>query len=131
VESFVYLAVSQRGSGSMIISPQGKVLAEGQGPDDIAIADINPFGGREGGEAAALGRPRFVCLLGNPAVAFQVAPFDSAARHGLCTVASLTSPAAFLLSPLARPLSGLIRFGPHPGATHAATADRPLSLPLR
>jgi len=32
---------------------------------------------------------------------------------------------------LARPLSGLIRFGPQPGATHAATADRPLRLPLR
>jgi len=51
VENFIYLVVSQRGSGSMIISPQGKVLAEGQGPDGIAIADINPFGGREGGDA--------------------------------------------------------------------------------
>jgi predicted amidohydrolase len=51
VENFVYIVVSQRGSGSMIISPQGKILAEGKGPDDIAIADIDPFGGREGGDA--------------------------------------------------------------------------------
>jgi predicted amidohydrolase len=51
VENFVYIVVSQRGGGSMIISPQGKVLVEGKGPDDVAIADINPFGGREGGDA--------------------------------------------------------------------------------
>src|SRR5438445_1540510 len=51
VENFVYLVVSQRGGGAMIISPQGKILAEGKGPDDIAIADIDPFGGREGGDA--------------------------------------------------------------------------------
>jgi predicted amidohydrolase len=51
VENFVYLVVSQRGGGSMILSPQGKVLVEGQGPDDIAIAEIDPFGGREGGDA--------------------------------------------------------------------------------
>jgi predicted amidohydrolase len=51
VENFVYLVVSQRSGGSMIISPQGKILAEGKGPDDIAIADIDPFGGREGGDA--------------------------------------------------------------------------------
>jgi len=51
VENFVYLVVSQRGGGAMILSPQGKILAEGKGPDDIAIADINPGGGREGGDA--------------------------------------------------------------------------------
>jgi len=51
VDNFVYLVVSSRGQGSMIISPQGKILAEGEGPDDIAIADIAPFGGREGGDA--------------------------------------------------------------------------------
>jgi predicted amidohydrolase len=51
VENFVYVVVSQRGSGSMIISPQGKILIEGKGPDDIAIADIDPFGGREGSDA--------------------------------------------------------------------------------
>ena len=51
VENFVYLVVSQRGGGSMIISPQGKILVEAKGPDDIAIADIDPFGGRDGGDA--------------------------------------------------------------------------------
>lgn len=51
VENFVYLVVSQRGSGSMIISPHGEVLAEGKEPEDIAIADIDPFGGRAAGDA--------------------------------------------------------------------------------
>jgi predicted amidohydrolase len=51
VENFVYLAVAQRGAGSRVISPAGDVLAEGQGADDIAIADIDPRGGREGGDA--------------------------------------------------------------------------------
>ncbi len=51
VENFVYLVVAQRGSGSMIISPQGKILAEAKGPDSLATADIDPFGGREGGDA--------------------------------------------------------------------------------
>jgi predicted amidohydrolase len=51
VENFVYLVVSQRGAGSMIISPQGKVLAEGKKADDVAVVDIDPFGGREGGDA--------------------------------------------------------------------------------
>ena len=35
----------------MIISPQGKIIAEAQGADSLAIADIDPFGGREGGDA--------------------------------------------------------------------------------
>ncbi|MEX0711506.1 MAG: nitrilase-related carbon-nitrogen hydrolase, partial [Pirellulales bacterium] len=51
VENFVYIVVAQRGSGSMIISPQGKVLAEAEGQDSLAIADIDPRGGREGGDA--------------------------------------------------------------------------------
>jgi predicted amidohydrolase len=51
VENFVYVVVAQRGSGSMIVSPQGKIIAEAQGPDSLAIADIDPFGGREGGDA--------------------------------------------------------------------------------
>jgi predicted amidohydrolase len=51
VENFVYLVVAQRGNGSMIVSPQGKILVEAQGPDSLAIADINPFAGREGGDA--------------------------------------------------------------------------------
>ena len=51
VENFVYLVVAMRGRGSMIISPQGKVLAKTAEPDGLAIADIDPFGGREGGDA--------------------------------------------------------------------------------
>ena len=51
VENFTYLVVAQRGSGSMIVSPQGKILAEAHGADALAIADIDPFGGREGGDA--------------------------------------------------------------------------------
>ena len=51
VENFVYVVVAQRGNGAMIISPQGKVLARAQGPDGLAIADIDPFKGREGGDA--------------------------------------------------------------------------------
>ncbi len=51
VENFVYIVVSQRGRGSMIISPQGKIIAEAQHADDLAIADIDPLGGREGGDA--------------------------------------------------------------------------------
>jgi predicted amidohydrolase len=51
VENFVYLVVSQRGAGSMIISPQGKIIAEAQGADGLAVADIDPLGGREGGDA--------------------------------------------------------------------------------
>lgn len=48
VENFVYIVVSQRGSGSMILSPQGKILVEAKGQDEIAIADIDPAGGRSG-----------------------------------------------------------------------------------
>jgi predicted amidohydrolase len=51
VENFVYLVVAQRGSGSMIVSPQGKIIAEASEPDSLAIADIDPLGGREGGDA--------------------------------------------------------------------------------
>jgi predicted amidohydrolase len=51
VENFVYVVVAQRGSGSMIISPKGEVLVEAEGADSIAIADIEPAGGREGGDA--------------------------------------------------------------------------------
>jgi predicted amidohydrolase len=51
VENFVYLVISQRGNGSMIISPQGKILAEARGPDSLALADIDAFSGREGGDA--------------------------------------------------------------------------------
>jgi predicted amidohydrolase len=52
VENFVYLVVAQRGGGAMIISPQGKIIAQAKGPDGIALADIDPSAGREGGDAA-------------------------------------------------------------------------------
>ena len=51
VDNFIYLVVAMRGQGSMIISPQGKVIATAKGPDGLAIADIDPSGGREGGDA--------------------------------------------------------------------------------
>lgn len=51
VENFVYLVVSQRGGGSMIISPQGKIIATSKEQDGLAIAEIDTSGGREGGDA--------------------------------------------------------------------------------
>jgi predicted amidohydrolase len=51
VDNFVYLVVSMRHGGSMIISPKGEIIAEGEGPDDIAIADIDPYSGRDSGNA--------------------------------------------------------------------------------
>ena len=50
-DNYVYLVVAKRGGGSMIISPQGKILAEGHQPGNIVSAKIDPFGGREGGDA--------------------------------------------------------------------------------
>jgi predicted amidohydrolase len=50
-ENFVYLVVAMRGHCSMVISPRGKVLATAEGPDALAIAEIDPAGGREGGDA--------------------------------------------------------------------------------
>ncbi|QDV37751.1 carbon-nitrogen hydrolase family protein [Tautonia plasticadhaerens] len=50
-ENFVYLVVAMRGQGSMVISPRGRVLATAEGADALAIADIDPWGGREGGDA--------------------------------------------------------------------------------
>ncbi len=52
VENFVWLVVAHRGKGAMIISPQGKIIAQADGPDGLAIADINPHGGREGGDSS-------------------------------------------------------------------------------
>ncbi len=51
VDNFVYLAVAHRSGGSLIIAPDGHVLSEGGGADDILVADVDPFGGREGGNA--------------------------------------------------------------------------------
>ena len=50
-ENFIWLVVAQRGNGAMIISPQGKIVAQADGPDGLAIADIDPRGQREGGDA--------------------------------------------------------------------------------
>lgn len=50
-ENHVYLVVAFRGSGSMIISPRGQIIARAEGPDGMAIADIDPLGGRQGGDA--------------------------------------------------------------------------------
>src|SRR6185436_6097807 len=50
-ENFVWLVVAQRGNGAMIISPQGRIVAQAQGADGLAIADIDPRGQREGGDA--------------------------------------------------------------------------------
>jgi predicted amidohydrolase len=50
-ENQVYLVVAFRGSGSMIISPRGKIIAQAEGPDGLAMADIDPLGGRQGGDA--------------------------------------------------------------------------------
>src|SRR5580765_7586874 len=47
-ENFIWLVVAQRGSGAMVISPQGKIAAKAEGPDGLAIADIDPRGQREG-----------------------------------------------------------------------------------
>jgi len=44
-ENFIWLVVAQRGSGAMIISPQGKIVATAEGPDSLAIADIEVRGG--------------------------------------------------------------------------------------
>ncbi|MBT4502771.1 MAG: carbon-nitrogen hydrolase family protein [Gemmatimonadetes bacterium] len=49
VDNFVYMVVAFRGGGSMVISPKGDILAEGGGP--LVCADVDPFGGREGGNA--------------------------------------------------------------------------------
>ncbi|WP_152049735.1 carbon-nitrogen hydrolase family protein [Tautonia marina] len=54
VENFMYLVVANRGQGSMILAPTGKILATAEGPDALAIADIDPLGGREGGDAMNL-----------------------------------------------------------------------------
>lgn len=50
-ENFIWLVVAQRGNGAMIISPQGKIVAQAEGLDGLAIADINLHGQREGGDA--------------------------------------------------------------------------------
>ncbi len=51
VENFTYVVVSWGGwgdsEGSLILSPQGAILAEERHPGEVAVADLDPFGGRE------------------------------------------------------------------------------------
>ncbi|WP_169976695.1 carbon-nitrogen hydrolase family protein [Tautonia rosea] len=54
VENFIYLVVANRGEGSMIIAPTGTILATAEGPDSLAVADIDPSTGREAGDAMNL-----------------------------------------------------------------------------
>jgi hypothetical protein len=51
VDNYLYLVVAKRGGGSMVISPRGQIIARAEGADDLAVAEIDPFGGREGGDA--------------------------------------------------------------------------------
>jgi predicted amidohydrolase len=50
-DNYLYVVVAERGAPAMVIAPGGEVLAETNTPDTFAIADIDPFGGREGGDA--------------------------------------------------------------------------------
>jgi predicted amidohydrolase len=56
VENWVYLVVSWGGgnerTGSMIVSPQGEILVDERRPGAIAIADIDPFDGRQAADFA-------------------------------------------------------------------------------
>lgn len=51
VDNFVYIVVSWGGwgtdTGSFIVSPHGDIIAEEKEPGTIAIADIDPFSGRD------------------------------------------------------------------------------------
>ncbi len=51
-ENHVFLVVAHRGHGALIISPRGKIIATAEGADGLAIADIDPRGGREGGDSS-------------------------------------------------------------------------------
>lgn len=92
-ENHVYLVVAFRGDGSMIISPRGKIIVRADGPDGLAIADIEPQGGRQGGDAmnyqhdmrARLFRERNPAAFGiltdpNPSV-LQKLPIDITQRE--------------------------------------------------
>ncbi|MGE5645543.1 MAG: nitrilase-related carbon-nitrogen hydrolase [Acidobacteriota bacterium] len=50
-DNYLYFVVARRRGGGMILSPQGRFLAEGLEANSIARADIDPFAGREGGDA--------------------------------------------------------------------------------
>ena len=77
----------------MIISPRGKIMAQAQGPDGLAIADIDPRGGRRGGDAinqqvdmrARLWRERnpaaFAMLTHSHPPALDTVPIDMTSRQ--------------------------------------------------
>jgi hypothetical protein len=51
-DNFLYLVVAFRGGGSMIVGPQGEILADGgREPDAIVTAEVDLSGGREAGDA--------------------------------------------------------------------------------
>jgi predicted amidohydrolase len=51
-DNFIYLVVSFRGGGSMIIGPKGQILAEAEGGGDcIVAADVDLTSGREAGDS--------------------------------------------------------------------------------
>jgi predicted amidohydrolase len=50
-DNYLYLVVAKRGGGGVIVSPQGRILADGGRTGSIAMADIDPFTGRAGGDA--------------------------------------------------------------------------------
>ncbi len=56
VENWLYLAVSWGGgnarTGSMVLSPKGDILVDEREPGAIAIADIDPFDGRQAADFA-------------------------------------------------------------------------------
>jgi predicted amidohydrolase len=56
VENYCYLVVSWGGgnarTGSMILSPRGEILVDEREPGEIAIADIDPFDGRQNADFA-------------------------------------------------------------------------------
>ena len=41
-ENFIWLVIAQRGSGAMIISPQGKIVATAEGPDGLVAVRPRP-----------------------------------------------------------------------------------------
>ena len=52
IENYLYLVVTHRSGGNMIINPRGEILAEGgREPDAITTADIDLTAGREAGDA--------------------------------------------------------------------------------
>jgi Carbon-nitrogen hydrolase len=88
-ENFVYLVVAQRGKGSMIISPRGKVRATAKEPDSLAIDDVDPFGGREAGDAFNTQKANRIAIhhsLGRVVAMIEVvSPGDKDSKHAVAS----------------------------------------------